>query len=414
MEFNEKIKDFIKEKWNIENVEQIASLTDDELLKLRHSVHNQVVYDDDNNISIKYLSNAIYGGSSHIANFWFDMDFANDITAESKNLILMMEDELNKYFLNDFINDKNNHTKFGITINNNEYFKDKKPVIYIDTDSCYTNYGPVLNVINESSNWTDLEKIRFIEKFSKEFMDPRNEKFLKEYFEKRHGRSVHSFELETIARSGIWLNVKKRYMQDVRWKDGRIFDDVNIKAKGIEIVKSSFPSFSRTALKDLVKILLTDNDRKYLSQKLNIKVQEYKNKFWDADIESISISSSINNYTKYIIDDSGEKLKVASKCPSNVRAAGNRNLIINKYKLGDELIYGGKCKIYNTTFNGMMKEPTTFAYVSGSLPNWVDKYAPIDRASMFQKVVLDPINRILEPIQLPLLCIDGSMQLSLF
>jgi hypothetical protein len=47
-------------------------------------------------------------------------------------------------------------------------------------------------------------------------------------------------------------------------------------------------------------------------------------------------------------------------------------------------------------------------------PKWAEKYAPIDRTEMFQKYVLDPLNRILIPSGLPELNIDHSIQMSLF
>ena len=55
-----------------------------------------------------------------------------------------------------------------------------------------------------------------------------------------------------------------------------------------------------------------------------------------------------------------------------------------------------------------------FTYEAMNCPKWAEKYAPIDRTEMFQKYVLDPLNRILVPSGLPELNIDHSIQMSLF
>ena len=42
-------------------------------------------------------------------------------------------------------------------------------------------------------------------------------------------------------------------------------------------------------------------------------------------------------------------------------------------------------------------------------PEWLEKYAPIDRRRMFQTQVIDPMNRIMHAIGEPLLTIDGQL-----
>ena len=42
-------------------------------------------------------------------------------------------------------------------------------------------------------------------------------------------------------------------------------------------------------------------------------------------------------------------------------------------------------------------------------PEWLEKYAPIDRRRMFQTQVIDPMNRIMHAIGEPLLSIDGQL-----
>jgi hypothetical protein len=55
-----------------------------------------------------------------------------------------------------------------------------------------------------------------------------------------------------------------------------------------------------------------------------------------------------------------------------------------------------------------------FAYQSRNLPEWSQKYAPIDRGAMFSAQILDPFNRILTAIGYSALEADGNIQMDLF
>ena len=76
-----------------------------------------------------------------------------------------------------------------------------------------------------------------------------------------------------------------------------------------------------------------------------------------------------------------------------------------------ENIYSGKLKMYEFNRAGQY-EP--FVYEAMNYPEWGKKYAPIDKSRMFQKYVLDPLNRILVPSGLPELTMSGAIQMSLF
>lgn len=288
-------------------------------------------------------------------------------------------------------------------------------------NSLYLCYNPLLKSIKGYEKMTVEQKRDIIERINTEFMDEHNGKFIDNFYKERFGKSVHKFEMETINRSGCWLEVKKRYAQLLLWKDGRKFDadDMPLKVKGLEMVKASYPSMARTILKDLTRYLLEHIGEPYLIHALNARCGEWFKKWNKADIESICASIGVNNYDKYIIDDSGPALKVAPKCPANVRAAANHNMIMNMHHISGERIYGGKIKVYQYLKNaGKSKKKEDayeyFAFQSMDYPEWADIYAPISRRAMFQQYVLDPFNRITEPNGMPALNIDGSLEMSLF
>lgn len=286
-------------------------------------------------------------------------------------------------------------------------------------NSLYLSYGYLLRSIKGYKDMSIEQKRDIVVRLNTEFLDNHNYEFIKDYYDKRHGKSVHNFELETVALSGIWGEVKKRYAQILLWKDGKVFDVDNLplKVKGLEVVKSSFPKTSRNMLKQLYIYLLKHAGEDYLIQNLSLEVQKLKKQFFEADVESISGSVKVNGYKKYIKSDKEDTIiyDATRACPWNTRALATYNWLRNKYKLDGEPIYGGLVKWYICNLNGRKSRDTEyFAFQAANLPKWSQDYAPIDRAAMFQQTVLDPINRMLQANRMPLLNADGYIQMSLF
>ena len=415
------------------------------LPKFKLDLSNEISYLSAYEQGMKLLGNSGYGGSSHQAFFWFNMDLANDITGEARNLIHMMEHHIPDYWRNNWTKLTDLHKLLGIKLKSKkelESILESTPVqwddpdayhnhsyvvaIYGDTDSIYTSYEPLLKTIKGYEDMSIEEKRDIVARINTEFMDQHNKEYIDAYYDTRFAKSVHAFELETIALSGVWLNVKKRYAQLLLWKDGKIFDldDLPLKAKGLEIIKSSYPKCAREGLKHMVRFLLEDDGSDYLLQRLNIEMMKRRSIFMQAPLEEICGNMGVSGYTKYIIDDTDPSgLKTADKCPSNVRALGNYNWIRNTKNLQGDPLYGGKMKWYvyvpvalkkkgkkNVTYTGT----EYFAFQSGNYPKWAEKYAPICRPIMYEKMMIDPFNRIIESSGIGKLNSDGSMQMGLF
>ncbi|MBR5296277.1 MAG: hypothetical protein IKU29_00200 [Parabacteroides sp.] len=294
-------------------------------------------------------------------------------------------------------------------------------------NSIYTSYEPLLKSIQGYEQMTTEIKRDIIVTINKEYLDKHNREFMEEYYETRHCRDmVHEFELETVALSGVWLNVKKRYSQLLLWKDGKTYelDNLPMKTKGLEIAKASYPTVARKCLQHMIRFLLNDAGENFLLQRLNIEMMKQKEIFMNTQLEDICGNMKVNGYTKYILDDTDEDgLVVADKCPSNVRALGTYNWFRNVYNLPGDPIYGGKLKWYCWT-NGVVRKKGKknpkfenvkyFAFQSGSYPKWADQYAPVNRCVMYEKMLLDPFNRIIESAGIGKLYSDGALQSSLF
>ena len=394
----------------------LLKITDMESFKRKLSAEMTRLYANEQ--SKKKLSNSIYGGMSHVSNRWYNIALANDITGEGRNLIHLMEKHLSTFWQDNWYKMKELHEKIGIEVDEKKckslLTKDWDPVIYGDTDSLYIEFDTLLKTVVGYDSKTDRELADIVVKINEMFLNEHNRIYIADYFKSRHVKSVHNFELETVAKSGFWLNVKKHYAQILYWKDGKYYDDDNlpIKVKGIEVIQSSTPKLSRSQLKGLIRKLL-ESDGRYVINELNMEMQKYKKEFYNAEIEDISGSISVNNYDKYIVTDRGQQLMCKKGCPYQVRALGFYNWIINSNRLPEENIYGGKMKFYITDKSN--KNYTEFfAYPSKNLPKWSQKYAKINRPAMFQRTVINPFNNILEGIGMPQLFIDGNIQLAMF
>lgn len=390
------------------------------MTKLINAVTHYTSYEQ----ACKLLGNSMYGGSSHKAFFWFNMDLANDITGEARNLIHMMEN-----FIPNNIEENYEYIFNKIGVKLKESFKkgsltNSVSTIYMDTDSAYITYGELLNMVDTK------DKCKTLVDLHTQYLNKTNEDFMTNYYHTRGVDSIHEFELETVASRGFWLNIKKRYSQSIAWKDGKFFkqNEQPIKSKGLELIKASYPTLARKMLKEYVTEILqneTYDSKTELHEGLFRMTNKLREKWLSKgnskkDIDEICPSSSVNGYTKYILDDSGKgDFVVALKCPAHVRGLGLYNYLRNKYNLKGDPIYGGKCRVFLTKGTSEFKKGTPFTFLPKECPDWVfesNSKVPIDKLRMFEKCVVDPINRILGPIGLPEVSAyeNQGVQLSLF
>lgn len=407
--------------------------TREKLLELENIISKEVVYLDNNQKAMKDIMNAMYGGASHISFYWYNMNLANDITGEARNLTHLMEHHIPDHIAKCWPDLTDVHKQLGITVSKakceevlkNAYYVSPsedpdayhKPSfvlpVYGDTDSLYISYNELVKTIDGYEKLS-VEQIRdIIVKFNTGYLDKHNKEFINEYYKTRYGESVHNFELETLNYAGVWLNVKKKYAQLLLWHDKKVynFDNMEMKNVGLEMKKPSYPKMSRKILSDVITYMLKHAQEPNLIFQLNAQIQKYKALWETANIDDICANMSVNGYTKYIISDK-EKLIVAAKCPPNVRAMANYNSIMYRHNIKGENLYSGKMKMYKFAIG--RDNYDYFAYPALEYPKWAKTYAPVDRNKMFQDYVLDPLNRILEPAGLSQLNCDGSVQFNLF
>lgn len=344
--------------------------------------------------AIKLTINSIYGAMGNKWLVCFNSEVAETVTLQGQDLIKFAEKVVNAYFAKFWHLDKELHNKLGLTT----VTEVKKPVnIYIDTDSCYVCFEDVIKSCDWQNNYKDEKE--FILALNKFRLKAYLQKQFDIYAEKWNTVNQQDFEMETISRSGIWL-AKKKYILDKVWEDGIDIEPLTeVVHKGIELAQSSTPIFARKKLAELVTYVLTKKksiDKKAFTQLL----REIKEEFMLADPDTVSSGRSVNNYQKWILNDSTQ-FEVAKAPPIHVRAAGYYNYLLNQnaeMKQKYELIRsGGKVKFYYVAIKSS-NENDVFAYHPGNYP--YEFAPPINYDLMFQKTILDPMNRIMRAMGL--------------
>jgi len=437
--------------YTIRDYNDLLAMTREELLEFKRVLADEIVFYTCKEQAMKLMGNSMYGGSSHIAFYWFNINVARDITGEARNLIHKMEHHIPGHWNENWAKMGEWQAKWGLKVNLKkveEILKSGKnlvQIVYGDTDSLYMSYKSLLSTIEGYDQMTRREKLDIIVHLNTDYLDKHNEEFMDEYFTSRHVKSVQKFELETVNLRGAWLNVKKRYCQILLWKDGKYFDDDSLpmKTKGLEMIKASYPKYVRGGLKRVIRGMLEAENDQHLWEHINIMVQKEKLGYYNAPIDDICANQGINGFAKYsatkedyddpkntkaLRDGSSKKIVGAMTVDkkndiiywwpgamTGPKALMTYNTIRENNHLAGDPIYGGKCKIYLGKKISEKGDYVPFAYQARNYPKWADEYCPVDRGIMFEKFFLDPLNRIChEAMGMQKFKLDGSRELLLF
>jgi hypothetical protein len=306
---------------------------------------------------------------------------------------------------------------FELDESKHDWYRTQTVSCYSDTDSVYTTYGTFFDCWTPKAAktiTTDRQKTEWILKFNVEFLDKQNNQWCDEIYNPRHGHNIHEFELETISKAGIYLK-KKKYLKGLVFNKGKFLDSPKVSGTGIELIKSTTPKLCRKILKDLMESLMFEYEEKnksvYLMQ-FNEKLSAYKREFYNAPVEDISQSVGVGNYKKYVIDDE-DNFMLGKQCPVSVQAIARFNYLAHKNGEDNKKTYSGKIKYYNITIGSHAKNAIHgyFGFPAGELPSWAP---PMDKRVQWEKNVIDPINRFLEVMKIPLATSSNAIQQTLF
>lgn len=270
-------------------------------------------------------------------------------------------------------------------------------IIYGDTDSLYISFSPLMKSVGYEG-----EELKFILHINGLFIKFLFKEFLEEYANKYNVKNLHDFELETINKSALHLQ-KKMYINNVVWEDGVFYEDLShFYPKGIDIVRSSTPSFVRENIWEFIKYLFKNPNNVNIKDLLKI-VKDIKKQFMLADIEDISQTTSLTNYEQKVIDDQNG-VECVKGARYSIKAAAFHNYLLNKnseYKTKYDLLRNGKIKYYYCKHSLGER----FAYMRSFHPTEITlkEGVQVDYDEQFSKTFLSIANRFLEPIGLPVI-----------
>jgi DNA polymerase elongation subunit (family B) len=367
--------------------------------------------------SCKVFINSQYGALANSFYNCSNINIAESITLQGQDLIKYSVNVVNAYFNDMWNNDIDAHRNIA------QYMKEQFPTfdvdtfmenakhkvfingtlqIYGDTDSAYITLQPLID-----SCQIPLEmETRFVIAVNKFVLDGYLDSMFNKYAQMFNCKeNLEKFELEKVARSVIML-AKKKYIMDISWKeggkDGVYLDPLHVTViKGIEVIQGATPGFCRKVMKDFINFILekVDMNEKISYDTIVKKLKDIKQQFILQSPNEICKSFGMSDYEKYIRDDKKSlELFTGVTCPIHVRGAAKYNYMLYN-----------SAKKYKTKYNFIKKgDKVKFYYVDGSngadvfsfLPNeFPMEFAPkMDYDLQFDKLILDPLNRIIQAV----------------
>ena len=340
----------------------------DEIKRLKREI-NQL---HNSQMSIKIAMNSLYGATANIYFLYYINEMAEAITTSGQLSIRYAQKSVNDY-LNKILGTD-----------------DTDYIIYIDTDSIYVDFGPL---ITEVFGTTDIDKNKG-EEFLDRVCSTKIEQIIEDGYEKLAAdlgtyRNAMVMKREKIAHRGIFV-AKKRYILNTLNSEGVHYDTPKISVTGLESVRSSTPEVCREKLKECFEVIMNTDEK--TTQDF---IQDFREKFRKLDPVAIAKTSGTDNIKKY-----QDKTSLYRKgCPMHVRGAIMYNHFLKEKGLDKkfETIQGGdKVKFLYLKVPNPIRE--NVVSVPGLLPKQLGLHEYIDYELQFDKVFLNPIQSILDAV----------------
>jgi DNA polymerase elongation subunit (family B) len=323
-------------------------------------------------MSIKIAMNSLYGATANIYFLYYINEMAEAITTSGQLSIRYAQKSVNDY-LNKVLKTEN-----------------KDYIVYIDTDSIYVNFGPL---IKEVYGTTSIDRAEG-EKFLDQICSTKIEKVIEKGYENLASkmgayRNAMVMKREKITDRSIFI-AKKRYIMNTLNSEGVHYDTPKISVTGLESVRSSTPEVCREKMKDIFKVIMNEGETE--TQKF---IADFRKEFRNLPAEAIAKTSGTDNIDKY----RNKQTLYKKGCPMHVRGCILYNYFLDEKKLTKKYVKvqsGDKIKfLYLKIPNPLRENMISFP---GVLPKELGLNDYIDYDTQFEKVFLSPIENILEAL----------------
>ena len=320
-------------------------------------------------MAMKIALNSAYGAMGNQYFRYYDLRMAEGITTSGQLSIRWMANKLNAF------------------MNKTLKTEGKDFVIAIDTDSIYLSLEELVEKVAGDKD-TD-GKIKFMDKVCEDVFQPFIDQGYQELADYMNAYSQKmQMKREVLADKGIWT-AKKRYILNVHNSEGVQYAKPKLKVMGLEMVKSSTPAVIRDKLKDSIEVIL-QGDQKMLHK----YVEEFRKEFLTLPVQDIAFPRGVNGLKQY----AGSPI-YAKGTPIHVRGS----LLFNHYvkrkdleKKYQPIREGDKIKfVYVRKPNPFNEDVIAFPT---ELPKEFGLHDFIDYDTQFQKVFLDPLQIVIEPL----------------
>ena len=320
---------------------------------------------------LKIVLNSGYGALTNKYYRWYDKRLGESITLSGQYIIQTAEREINMWMNKVLKTDKIDY------------------IVAIDTDSNYVNFQPLVDKFFSDKSKDEIVDI--LDKIAVEQVQKVLDvgfKNVQDYTKTRSQEMV--MEREAIASSAFWT-AKKRYAMCVWDMEGVRMPEHSpkIKIQGLEAIRSSIPQTCRTALLDIIKLILMSDEKS-----VQDFIADFRVKYKELPFQEIAFPRTINNITKRTIENGFQK-----GTPPHVRGAIQFNRLVkhlNIEKDWETMKDGEKGKfVWLRVPNNVGSDVISF---STTLPPEFKCEQYINYDKMFEKSLLEPVNGLLDPV----------------
>jgi len=303
----------ILEKWFDERVEYKDKRDEYEVGSEEYKFYDAL------QLTQKVLLNSFYGVLGLKTFRFHDLDNAGAITAVGQSIIKFSAKVINNHYTKEigqdyFINSTKGKAEFAF---------------YTDTDSTFVSSLPLIQ--KRYPNFDETNEQFMIDQTNAIASEVQGlvNKMYDRYSVVFHNTETHRFKIkqEYVAKSGLWI-AKKRYAQWVIFKEGKPTDKLDI--KGLDVVRSSFPTDFKMIMKETLWHLLKEKDKTATTD----MIHNFKSGLKNSPVLNVMKNSGVKEISKYT-----KKRKpftgYISGTPAHVKSAINFNDLLSMHNIRD-------------------------------------------------------------------------------